>query len=113
MLYLKEVEIKEQSVIVIEFENGSKAPYFVGRKLGFEKDKMELLGIRLEQIVSCPEMFDNFKESDRFCIAMVGKKACNKGVKGYLPLNDEERKTWQGKVEGQPLFDDLMKALQN
>jgi hypothetical protein len=102
MDYLNFSEIKENSFIMIEFEDGTKEPYFVDqkRKGGISGATM-LLGHKLSELISNPKLYPCSRTggTDRFYIANEETKGQHEGVIGYRPLEQEEKNEWQEKLK--------------
>lgn len=105
MPYLKHSEITENSIIVIDYENGKSEPYFVAFKRtgGITRGTM-LLGQTLDNIVLRPQLFP-FKHPGgdvaRFYAASdEHPDGGHKGVIGYRNLNQQEKEEWVSKLQG-------------
>jgi hypothetical protein len=88
MEHLKETQIRENSFIMIEFENGEKRPFFVfKKKLGPVSKAIMILG--LEGSLTAP-LIPGWAFNLHY-IATDGEDGKEKKVSGYRPLRKIEK----------------------
>ena len=99
--YLIHSEINEGSFIMIEFEDGTKEPYFVDQKrTGGITGATMLLGHKLSEFIRNPALYpcSRMGGTDRFYIANEKTKGQHEGVIGYRKLEQKEKEEWQEKL---------------
>ena len=101
--YLTHNEIKENSIIVIDFESGTSSPYFVSQiSIGAVTGATMLLGYGLSRLIVRPDLYPCSKTggTDRYYIANKNTKGgSNEEVNGYRRLQKEERNEWIEKIK--------------
>lgn len=96
MNYLTHTEITENSIVMIDYSNGTHEPYFITqkRKGGISGGTM-LLGRMLKDLVLDPASFPDIQSGkglDRFYTSSDEQpKGGHRGVDGYRNLNSDER----------------------
>jgi hypothetical protein len=102
MNYLKYSEIFENSFIMIEFEDGTKEPYFVDQiRKGRISGVTMLLGHKLSELISNPKLYPCSRTggTDRFYIPNEETEGHHEGVLGYRQLEQKEKNEWQEKLK--------------
>lgn len=101
---MKETEIKEKSIIMIEFLNGDCKPYYVNSKrIGNCTSATMLLGYLAEEIIKKAKESGvrsvwpivDVGQTDRYYIQNNQKKGGDARVKKYRPLTEVEKKGLQ------------------
>ncbi|MCX6757873.1 MAG: hypothetical protein NTZ44_03285 [Candidatus Nomurabacteria bacterium] len=118
-MYLTEEKIKPNSFIMIEFEDGTKEPYFVNRKgVGCITEATMLLGRRLTDLVADPSLFKPLNKTsdrvwcpERFYIENKKRTGKHTGVNGYRKLRKSEKKQLARKVRLIPELKVLAKVI--
>lgn len=111
---MKNSEIKENSFIMIEFENGKKEPYFVDRKgPGSVSGATMLLGHTLSDLIKNPTLFPCSKNggTDRYYIANEKVTGKDSRVKDYHNLSKEEKRDCLNKLKPVTQLAPLLKIL--
>lgn len=116
MDYLIHSEIHENSIIMIEFENGKNEPYFVDQKnIGAITGATMLLGYTLSYLIERPHLYPypctRNGSGDRFYIANENKKGHMEGVNGYRKLTQKEKNKWLKKLKSVTGLSELQKVL--
>ncbi len=117
MNYLVHSEISENSFVMIEFEDGSKEPYYVDqKKTGAVTGATMLLGHKLSAFIKNPRLYPCSRTggTDRFYISNEETEGHHEGVIGYRYLSQEEKTEWQEKLKLVekllPLYQALLKS---
>ncbi len=91
-MYLTEEQIAENSIVVIDHEDGKQTPYFISKKgTGTISKATLLIGWKLVDLISDPKPFVKKINTERYYIGNKETKGHHKGVKGYRFLTLEEK----------------------
>ena len=91
-MYLTEKQITENSIVVIDHEDGKQTPYFIYKKgKGTISKATLLIGWKLVDLISDPKPFVKKTNTERYYIGNKEAKGHNKNVTGYRSLKNEER----------------------
>lgn len=116
MKYLTHTEIRKESIVMIEFENGRKEPYYITNiGPGTITKATMLIGHLISPMFKIPEYL--FKESgypdqNRFYIQNDDVKGKDKEVKGYRLLTKEEKDDLRLKIKDEKHFQILLPLLE-
>jgi hypothetical protein len=101
MKHLTNLEISEQSFVMIDFEDGLTEPYFVAfKKDGTISGATMLLGRKLSDLINNPKLYPcSLGETDRFYIENEKVKGKNRGVVGYRKMKQNEKEEWLTKIK--------------
>ncbi|MFA6251541.1 MAG: hypothetical protein WC603_02870 [Candidatus Paceibacterota bacterium] len=114
MKYLIHSEIDENSIILIEFEDGRKEPYFVKQKeVGSITGATMLLGFKLVDLLENSKIPYPVSDvwTDRLYISNEKVKGKHVGIKGYRKLNPEEKTEWTVKLQRSERLKPLLEVI--
>lgn len=114
-MYLTEQQIPENSIVVIDHEDGKQTPYFVSKKgTGTITSATMLIGWSINNLISDPKIFTKKICTERYYIQNKEIKGHEKGVKGYRAISLEEKVPLILKLERRTeLYEILQTLLKN
>ncbi|MFA4942248.1 MAG: hypothetical protein WC564_01255 [Patescibacteria group bacterium] len=95
MRYLTTNEIKENSVIVIDFKNGQSEPFFVNDRHVGANNQVIVLGEKISDIIKDPSRYPcQLSQLERFYFQDGGSGRLQDGIIGCRALEEAEKEKW-------------------